>query len=91
MDSSPRWSLKYIDNVVWNLRIDNVVLALRIDNVVWNLRIDNVVWAFLYSFFLLLKKKYKYIHCKNSGVKFNTPGVVRGPHQVGVNFNTSRC
>ena len=27
------------------------------------------------------------IHCKNSGVKFNTPGVVRGPHQVGVNFN----
>ena len=31
------------------------------------------------------------LHCKNSGVKFNTPGVVRGPHQVGVNFNTSRC
>ena len=31
------------------------------------------------------------IHCKNSGVKFNTPGVVRGPHQVGVDFNTSRC
>ena len=25
------------------------------------------------------------LHCKNSGVKFNTPGVVRGPHQVGVN------
>ena len=34
---------------------------------------------------------FKNIHCKNSGVKFNTPGVVRGPHQVGVNFNTSRC
>ena len=33
----------------------------------------------------------KLLHCKNSGVKFNTPGVVRGPHQVGVNFNTSRC
>ena len=31
------------------------------------------------------------IHCKNYGVKFNTPGVVREPHQVGVNFNTSRC
>ena len=31
------------------------------------------------------------LHCKNSGVKFNTPGVVRGLHQVGVNFNTSRC
>ena len=29
-----------------------------------------------------------YIHCKNSGVKFNTPGVLSGPHQVGVNFNT---
>ena len=26
------------------------------------------------------------VHCKNSGVKFNTPGVVRGPHQVGVNL-----
>ena len=33
----------------------------------------------------------KDLHCKNSGVKFNTPGVVRGPHQVGVNFNTSQC
>ena len=33
----------------------------------------------------------RHMHCKNSGVKFNTPGVVRGPHQVGVNFNTSRC
>ena len=31
------------------------------------------------------------LYCKNSGVKFNTSGVVRGPHQVGVNFNTSRC
>ena len=31
------------------------------------------------------------LDCKNSDVKFNTPGVVRGPHQVGVNFNTSRC
>ena len=29
--------------------------------------------------------------CKNFSVKFNTLGVVRGPHQVGVNFNTSRC
>ena len=28
------------------------------------------------------------VHCRNSGVKFNTPGAVRGPHQVGVNFNT---
>ena len=29
-------------------------------------------------------RNFKCTHRKNSGVEFNTPGVVRGPHQIGV-------
>ena len=39
---------------------------------------------------MLFKKVWRLTkyHCKNSGVKFNTPGVVRGTHQIDVDFNT---